>query len=866
MMAFVTLLTLSACKDDDVTPEPTATDVQQIEAPTKDALSVTTNKSYVLYGKWEDELGQALGRRLQGTMMSHFDADIYVINPSIIGQNSMGTDEWSYIVRRCLAGKASCVLTQCTFKEFYNFGVAYILAALNIVLEDYIGDTDTEAEARACMKRQMANVVRNAYMAGGHADHDTTRGTEVNGQELDWENIDKWPQEKQQAIMFDAYAFSAGNEIYVLNAEASKYMNEEVAQQPGNDYEWGQKADAIANWLNRQGKEEAEARAGLAGFSRGVTRAGGSATISDLMSAQTKEFVFDYNHPDLGNIGASPAYSALKVRYTIYSAYDFGGNVEYYQVRQNIIAMNDRIHLPANDVWYMRSNDGTYNLTRGAWMKSIDTKMWLEGAGTKTIMSAGPLNENGTSSGYSSQGGSKTITTGHTNGLSVGLSGGMSGGMASLLLNGNYTHTWTYSESDATTWETATNWSTKDLTTTYTQGNDANATATWKHTGNTPTTDEGTQTNNVKVLLKNTCITDEQVLWKVDRPTDAYTLKAHLNVVSEIVKINNYWSNGPAYVTQDNPHDISFTPNPPNRFRRKWNNVIYNYGNVPVNSQLPQYLDTYIETSYGNANGNNADNFCWATLFTSTEATADGSDNARAVFRTFKNSIQGMKLHLLAKGFSGRLVFGLKEDGVDELTDSITLNLNTIYNVGETITKNVNGYDLTFKVTKKNQEVELSSVPKDFRGELVIPSELEEGALTVTSLGNFCALGCEGITAVTIPSTVSLIGNVALAHLNITAIHVPEGVETIGEGAFISEKLVKIWLPSTLKAIQDDAFYSYFGVNNTEIHIKATTPPDLGENVFTRRYENATLYVPSGCKRAYERVWTWNHFNNIVEE
>lgn len=335
--------------------------------------------------------------------------------------------------------------------------------------------------------------------------------------------------------MFDAYAFSADNEIYVLNAEACKYMNEEAAQQPGNDYEWGQKADAIANWLNRQGKEDAETRAGLADFTRGVTRAGGSPTISDLMSAQTMEFVFDYAYPDLGSKKVYTAYSSLKVLYTVYSAYDFGGNVEYYQVRQHIIAMNDRIHYAANDVWYMRSNDGTYNLTRGAWMKSIDTKMWLEGAGTKTIMSAGPLNENGTSSGYTSQGGSNTITTGHTNGLSVGLSGGISGDMASLLLNGNYTHTWTYSESNATTWETATNWSTKDL--------------------------------------------------------------------------------------------------------------------------------------------------------------------------------------------GGRLVFGLKEDGVEELTDSIALDLNINYNVGETIIKNVNGYDLTFEVTKKNQEVKLSSVPKDFQGELAIPKE-----------------------------------------------------------------------------------------------------------------------------------------------
>lgn len=106
----------------------------------------------------------------------------------------LSRDEWIYMVRRCLSGEASCVLTQCTFKEFYDFGVAYVLATFNIILENYNGDTYTEAKAKACVRRQLANVVRNAYMAGGHACDATTRGTEVNGQELDWENVDKWPQ------------------------------------------------------------------------------------------------------------------------------------------------------------------------------------------------------------------------------------------------------------------------------------------------------------------------------------------------------------------------------------------------------------------------------------------------------------------------------------------------------------------------------------------------------------------------------------------------------------------------------------------------------------------------------------------------
>ena len=208
-------MALTSCKDDEVVPETTSTGVEQAETPTADALSVTTDKSYLVYGELSDGIAAALQRRLQGNMISPVDAECYVINPAIIEQDKISMDEWKHMVRRCMSGESSFVLTQCTFKEFYDFGMAYVLAVMNITLENYYGDADPAAvaEARACAKRQVANMVRNAYIAGGQADGAMTRGTEVNGWELDWENIDQWPEEKQNAIMFDAYAFCGGNEI-----------------------------------------------------------------------------------------------------------------------------------------------------------------------------------------------------------------------------------------------------------------------------------------------------------------------------------------------------------------------------------------------------------------------------------------------------------------------------------------------------------------------------------------------------------------------------------------------------------------------------------------------------------------------------
>ena len=863
----MTTVVLTACSDDNIdNPMPTVSTEQFVE-PTEDALSVKVDGNYVVYGELDHGFDKALRRRLQGSMTSPMNADCFVFDMATLDENSLNLDEWKEMVRRCQSGEASYVITQCSFKDFYDFTVLYILTAMAIELDNYQGDidTNTQAEAKARMKQRMANVMRNAYMAGAQADGAMTRGTEVNGQELDWENIDKWPAEKQNAIMFDAYAFCGGNEIYVLNAEASKYMNGEEADQPDNDYEWGQKADAIADWLNRQRKQDdAKTRAELADFTRAVHRAGGSTAISDLMSAQTKEFVFDYKSPHLYNTSTWTAHSAIKVQYAVYSAYDFGGNVEYYQVRQNITVMNDKIFTAyEGHSWGLRSDDGKWVLARGAYMKSIDTKMWLEGSGTKSIVSAAPLNENGSSSGSSTTGGASGSSDGWStsNGFSAGVAVGFM--TAEVSASYNYTHTTEHSTTREISWNTTTNWNTKDLTTVFTQGNDANATVTWKHIGYTPTNGDDVQVSRLKPLLRSTCVTDEQTLWKVENPSGIYTLKANLNVVSEIYKINQSGSEG-AKMTQDNPHDICFDLIAPNRFKVKWNNVVYDYGTAPEGMSMieySEYIDRFIEKTYGSGSAN----FCWAGLFTSTEATADGSDNARAVFKTFKNSIRGMKQQLRAKGARGRIVFGLKHDGVDEdLIDQIILNLDgTVYAEGDILTETLNGYDLTYKVTKKDAEVMLYRVPDNFTGVLNIPETV--CGLEVTTLGNNSAVHRTGITAVTIPATVHTIENGALAELNITEVNVPEGVQVISTWAFHADKEVtKVWLPASLKKIDYSAFRSMDKL--AEVHIRATTPPTIGDFIFYPSYDTATLYVPKGYIQEYRNAREWWYFKNIVEE
>ena len=253
--------------------------------------------------------------------------------------------------------------------------------------------------------------------------------------------------------------------------------------------------------------------------------------------------------------------------------------------------------------------------------------------------------------------------------------------------------------------------------------------------------------------------------------------------------------------------------------------------------QYSEYIDNFIEKTYGSGSAN----FCWAGLFTSTEATADGSEKARAVFQTFKNSITGMKVQLYQKGFRGQLVFGLKHDGDEEnLIDQIILDLNaTGYAVGETLTETLNGYNLTYKVTNKDEEAELYNVPQDFTGTLNIPARICDGILKVTSIGQDALRGCYQISSVIIP----------------------EGVTV---ATYFAMSCTDLYLPSTLKKCGLYAFA--FNSKLRNVHIKATTPPTISFGVFSFCGEDITLYVPKGCKKAYANANGWKNFKNIVEE
>ena len=140
--AFLFAVTLSAgftaCTDtidNPVTPEnPSEQGVDPTPEPTEDAVAVTTDCSFVMFGEIEDEMGEAISRRLKGTFDMPSMAQLYFLDPQRGKDLGMGEESWQELVRRTRNGEASLILSQCTFSDFHTFTKYYIQGMMELAL------------------------------------------------------------------------------------------------------------------------------------------------------------------------------------------------------------------------------------------------------------------------------------------------------------------------------------------------------------------------------------------------------------------------------------------------------------------------------------------------------------------------------------------------------------------------------------------------------------------------------------------------------------------------------------------------------------------------------------------------------------
>ena len=174
-----------------------------------------------------------------------------------------------------------------------------------------------------------------------------------------------------------------------------------------------------------------------------------------------------------------------------------------------------------------------------------------------------------------------------------------------------------------------------------------------------------------------------------------------------------------------------------------------------------------------------------------------------------------------------------------------------------------------------------------------IPATLVYNSTTynVSSIGNTAFIGntttSEQITSVTIPNSVTSIGNLAFAYNQLTNVNIPgsvtnislaafqnnaltsvtisNGVISIGNNAFVVNQLTSVTIPNSVTSIGGNAF----GSNPLNCVIsEATSPPTIttnttGSDSFGAR-NTIDLSIPTGTLGAYTGA-QWTGFNSVAE-
>ena len=142
---------------------------------------------------------------------------------------------------------------------------------------------------------------------------------------------------------------------------------------------------------------------------------------------------------------------------------------------------------------------------------------------------------------------------------------------------------------------------------------------------------------------------------------------------------------------------------------------------------------------------------------------------------------------------------------------------------------------------------------------------------SVTSIGQSAFNYCTSLSSINIPASVKTIEGGAFSDCsNLSHLVLNNGLQTIDSSAFADCPLLNctestnakvLTIPNSVTIIGNYAFYN---TNFTSISTRAQVPPTIGENTFNARtFGTATLFVNADYENAYNTATNWSKFTYI---
>lgn len=164
--------------------------------------------------------------------------------------------------------------------------------------------------------------------------------------------------------------------------------------------------------------------------------------------------------------------------------------------------------------------------------------------------------------------------------------------------------------------------------------------------------------------------------------------------------------------------------------------------------------------------------------------------------------------------------------------------------------ENADGVTIYYNYINNGKELEVtyygdSYYYSDYTGDVVIPEEVTYMSKTrkVTRIGSYAFRGCMDLVSVTIPSSVTSIGEWAFCKTGLTSVTIPNSITVLEKSVFNGcDWLSNVSLPDKLTTIGYKAFYRCLSLNSIDI---PNTVTSIGELAFWECRSLTSVTIPN---------------------